>query len=105
MKAKNLLSITDLSAAEITNILEKAAKMKKGPRLNILAGKVLALVFEKPSLSYASELRVGDAATGRTGPVSFLRPRSDWEMREPVSDVTPRSQPFRERHCRTDILS
>ncbi len=87
MKAKNLLSIADLSAAEITDILEKAAKMKRGPRLNILAGKVLALVFEKPSLRTRVSFELAMQQLGGQG--LYLSPAEvGLGKREPVSDVT-----------------
>ena len=47
---KDLLSIGDLSRKEVEGLLEQARRMKgKGP-FPVLAGKTLALLFEKPSL-------------------------------------------------------
>ncbi len=47
---KDLLSMADLSRKETEGLIEKARNMKcKGPT-QVLAGKTLALLFEKPSL-------------------------------------------------------
>ena len=50
MKGKDLLSMTDLSSEEINIIISDAIDMKHDKWLTILDRKVLALVFEKPSL-------------------------------------------------------
>jgi ornithine carbamoyltransferase len=50
LKGKDLLSITDLSSEEINIILSDAIDMKNDKWLSILDRKILALVFEKPSL-------------------------------------------------------
>jgi ornithine carbamoyltransferase len=47
---KDLLSIYDLSAAEIWSLLSEAKKLKSGKRnRSVLTGKTLGLIFEKPS--------------------------------------------------------
>ncbi len=50
MKGKDLLSITDLSSEEIHVLISDAIDMKHDKWLSILDRKILALVFEKPSL-------------------------------------------------------
>jgi ornithine carbamoyltransferase len=50
LKGKDLLSITDLSSEEIGSILSDAIDMKTDKWHSILDRKILALVFEKPSL-------------------------------------------------------
>lgn len=50
LRGRDLLSITDLSPAEIDHLLGTAMALKDGIRREWLAGKTLALVFEKPSL-------------------------------------------------------
>jgi ornithine carbamoyltransferase len=51
VRGRDFLSIADLSAAEISKILETALSLKRdGGGSDLLAGKTLALVFEKPSL-------------------------------------------------------
>jgi ornithine carbamoyltransferase len=51
---KDLVSITDLTKEEINKLIYKANDLKNElkfePRLSYLAGKTLALIFEKPSL-------------------------------------------------------
>jgi ornithine carbamoyltransferase len=50
LKGKDLLSITDLSREEITLLISDAIDMKIDKWHSILDRKILALVFEKPSL-------------------------------------------------------
>jgi ornithine carbamoyltransferase len=50
VKGKDLLSVTDLSSEEIQVLLSDAIDMKHDKWLSILDRKILALVFEKPSL-------------------------------------------------------
>ena len=50
MKGKDVLSISDLNSEEIHILLSDAIDMKNDKWLSILDRKVLALVFEKPSL-------------------------------------------------------
>lgn len=50
MKGKDLLSITDLSSEEINVLISEAIDLKHDKWHSILDRKVLALVFEKPSL-------------------------------------------------------
>ena len=50
MKGKDLLSISDLSSEEIHVLISDAIDMKNDKWLSILDRKILALVFEKPSL-------------------------------------------------------
>lgn len=50
MKGKDLLSIADLNREDITLLISRAVELKAGGWTNSLSEKVLALVFEKPSL-------------------------------------------------------
>jgi len=51
MKGKDLLSIGDLTLDEAWGIINRAIRIKKRKAMSsILAGKTLALIFEKPSL-------------------------------------------------------
>jgi len=50
LKGKDVLSISDLNSEEIHILLSDAIDMKNDKWLSILDRKVLALVFEKPSL-------------------------------------------------------
>ena len=47
---RDLLSIADLSAAENRRIIQRALEMKSDSSDKPLAGKSVALLFEKPSL-------------------------------------------------------
>jgi len=47
---RDILSVSDLTPDEVQQLVEKAAKGKKGPWPQALAGKNIALLFEKPSL-------------------------------------------------------
>jgi ornithine carbamoyltransferase len=50
LRGRDFLSIGDLTASELAHVLDTAMALKdSGPR-KVLAGRVLALVFEKPSL-------------------------------------------------------
>lgn len=46
---KDLLSIYDLDAKQILNLTANAIKLKKSKYSDKLKGKVLGLIFEKPS--------------------------------------------------------
>ncbi len=50
MRNHHLISIADLSPDEFTRVLDTAMGLKDSGREPLLAGKTLALVFEKPSL-------------------------------------------------------
>jgi ornithine carbamoyltransferase len=50
VRGRDLLSISDLSASELSRILDVASALKDAGRRPLLAGQTLALVFEKPSL-------------------------------------------------------
>jgi ornithine carbamoyltransferase len=50
VRGRDLLSIADLTPAELTRVLDTAMGLKEAGRRPILSGKTLALVFEKPSL-------------------------------------------------------
>jgi aspartate carbamoyltransferase catalytic subunit len=66
---RNLISITDLSKAEILKLLERARQFKMTPPGNLLQGKILASCFFEPStrtrLSFeAAILRLGGQVIG-----------------------------------------
>lgn len=69
MKGKSILSISDLNAAEILQILKKAEEMKAKAPKDLLKGKILAACFYEPStrtrLSFeAAMLRLGGQVIG-----------------------------------------
>jgi ornithine carbamoyltransferase len=47
---KDFLSIVDLNRREVEDLLEKAQRMKRKGPTQVLGGKALGLLFEKPSL-------------------------------------------------------
>ena len=49
MTKRDLLSIDDLAPDELTELLTGAAKLKKKSRPDVIEGKQVALIFEKPS--------------------------------------------------------
>ena len=56
---RDFISITDLSAGENRQIIRRARQMKSEPGANPLAGKSVALLFEKPSLRTRASFEVG----------------------------------------------
>jgi len=50
MKTKDLLSVADLTASETEGLISKTLEMKRQVAVKSLSGKVLLLIFEKPSL-------------------------------------------------------
>ncbi len=76
MKKRDLLSLRDLSREEISGIFTLARRLKReqkrGVARRLLAGKTLALVFEKPSLRTRVSFETGMAQLG--GHTVFLGP-------------------------------
>ena len=65
LPAKDFLSILDLSAGELTNLMELAAKLKadrrlgeQAPTAHALGGAHVAMLFEKPSLRTRSTFEI-----------------------------------------------
>ena len=86
MKAKDFLSVADASIAEAESLIKKALAMKQKPAPPLLAGKVLALLFEKPSLRTRVSFEVAIHQLG--GYCLYLSPAEvGLGKREPVSDV------------------
>ncbi len=86
MNKRDLLSITDLSPKEIEGVLDRAVELKGGAVSNALAGKSVALLFEKPSLRTKLSF---DLAVHQLGghPVYFAPEEVGLGKREPVADV------------------
>ncbi len=83
---KDLLSMADLSGAEVMALIERAVTMKKGDGSRALEGKALALVFELPSLRTRASFDIGMRQLG--GQCIYLSPQEiGLGTREPVSDV------------------
>jgi ornithine carbamoyltransferase len=90
MKGKSLVSVHDLSGEEVDQIITTAEYLKRQTKLGesheILTGKTLAMIFEKPSLRTRVTFETGITQLGGHG--IYLAP-SDIQMgkREPVYDV------------------
>ena len=83
---KNLLSVSDLSPEEIGSLMEQALAMKHGDTPCLLAGKTLALLFEKPSLRTRVSFDMAMHQLG--GYAIYLSPQEvGLGQREPVADV------------------
>jgi ornithine carbamoyltransferase len=90
LKGRDLLSIADLSPAELNAVLATAARLKAETEQKIthhlLAGQTLALVFEKPSLRTRLSFDVGMFQLG--GRAFYLAPQEvGLGKRETISDV------------------
>ena len=87
MRGKDLLSIADLSREDIRLLVSEAIDLKRAERwLSLLDRKILALVFEKPSLRTRVSFEVAMRQLG--GQCLYLSPEEvGLGKREPVSDV------------------
>ncbi len=83
---KDLLSISDLDRKEAEGLIEQALRMKRERTPPILAGKTLALLFEKPSLRTKVSFQMAMHHLG--GHSIYMSPEEvGLGKREPVSDV------------------
>jgi ornithine carbamoyltransferase len=88
MRSRHLISIHDLAQEEVRDILDLATRVKKDParHADALAGKTLAMIFEKPSLRTRVSFEAGMTQLGghaiaiQGGEISLGR-------RESVGDV------------------
>jgi len=86
MKGKDLLSVADLSSEDIRLLISEAVNIKAEGWLSLLDRKVLALVFEKPSLRTRVSFEIAMQQLG--GHCLYLSPAEvGLGEREPVSDV------------------
>ena len=83
---RHLISITDFTAEESSHIIQRARRMKDGKPNQSLAGKNVALLFEKPSLRTKVSFEVGINQLG--GNAIYLSPDEvGLGTRETVPDV------------------
>ncbi len=88
---KNFLSINDCSAEQLSELLSESVELKKlyksGRRDLCLEGKVLAMLFEKPSLRTRMSFEV--AMTDLGGSAIYVKPEDIGGIgkREPVKDI------------------
>jgi len=86
MKGKDLLSISDLSADDIRSLISEAIDMKDRGWLSLLDRKLLAILFEKPSLRTRVSFEVAMRQLG--GEAIYLSPAEiGLGGRESVPDV------------------
>lgn len=86
---RHFLSLIDVTVEEITRLLDEAARLKadarRGSRPPLLAGRVLGMIFEKPSLRTRASF---EAAMAHLGGASIFLSASDGPIgqRESVAD-------------------
>ena len=90
MKPRHFLTLPDLTPAELKQVLARAMEMKamlkRGERHIPLAGKTMAMIFEKSSTRTRVSFQVGMAQLGGTS--LFLSPRdTHLDRGEPVEDT------------------
>ena len=86
MKGKDFLSIADLNREDITLLISRAVELKAEGWTNSLSEKVLALVFEKPSLRTRVSFEIAMLQLG--GYTIYLSPaEAGLGGREAVPDV------------------
>ena len=90
MRGRDLVSIDDLTPAELTAVLDRSAELKRrqraGEPARLLAGKTLAMIFEKPSLRTRVTFEVGMRHLGG-GTVNLAPADIQLGTRESVPDV------------------
>ena len=88
---KNFLSINDCSVEQLKELLAESSELKKlykaGKRDLCLAGKTLAMLFEKPSLRTRISFQV--AMTDLGGDAIYVKPEGIGGIgeREPIKDI------------------
>jgi ornithine carbamoyltransferase len=86
LKGKDLLSVTDLSREDIQLLLADTEELKSRGHNTFLSGKVLSLLFEKPSLRTRVSLEVAMYQLG--GKAIYLSPAEvGLGKRESIKDV------------------
>jgi ornithine carbamoyltransferase len=86
LKGKDLLSISDLTRRDIESFITEAVDAKSKGWMNTLEGKVLALLFEKPSLRTRVSLEMAMRQAG--GQCLYLSPAEvGLGKRESIPDV------------------
>jgi ornithine carbamoyltransferase len=86
MKGRDLLSITDLSPDELDYLIRLALSMKRDGTPQVLAGKTIAMLFEKPSLRTRVSFEVGMKQLGGTS-IYLSQAEVGLGQRESIEDV------------------
>ncbi|MEE9199218.1 MAG: ornithine carbamoyltransferase [Dehalococcoidia bacterium] len=83
---KDLISTADLTTREVWQLIERALKIKRGNSQPLLAGRTLAMLFQKPSLRTRVSFEVGMRQMG--GHAIYLSPQEvGLGSREGIADV------------------
>jgi len=86
LEGKDLLSVSDLGSEDIRLLISNAIDMKAEGWISLLSGKVLALIFEKPSLRTRVSFEIAMRQLG--GHTIYLSPEEvGLGERESVSDA------------------
>lgn len=86
MKSEHFISVNDLSIEETNSLVKKAAESKGARYPQVLAGKFVSLLFEKPSLRTRVSFEVAIRQLG--GNCLYLSPEEvGLGKREPVKDA------------------
>ena len=86
MLGKDLLSVADITSQDIQLLITNAVEMKTESWSSLLSGKVLALMFEKPSLRTRVSFEIAMRQLG--GDIIYLSPAEvSLGQRESVPDV------------------
>jgi len=89
MKGKNLVSMGDFSREEVERLIERAralkAEWKAGGNPPLLAGKTMAMIFEKPSLRTRVTFEAGMTQLG--GHAIYLGQDIGFGTRETIADI------------------
>ncbi|HZZ44164.1 MAG TPA: ornithine carbamoyltransferase [Tepidisphaeraceae bacterium] len=88
---KDFIAISDVSFEGLRHLLDVSRELKKqyqstGRNEQILAGKVLAMIFEKPSLRTRVSFEAGMAQLGGQG-IYIRGEEVGLDVREPIADV------------------
>ena len=86
MRTKDFLSVADIDPDQLEPMLRRASEMKAGSTPQVLRDKIIALLFEKPSLRTRVSFEVGIRQMG--GQCVYLSSADvGLGVREPVEDV------------------
>jgi len=83
---RHFLSVTDLAPSEVREVIARGRAFKAGEPSQALAGKSIAILFEKPSLRTKLSFEVGIHRLGGH-PIYFSPEEVGLGKREPVQDV------------------
>ena len=83
---RHFLSVTDLAPSELREVIARGRALKAGEPSGALAGKSIAILFEKPSLRTKLSFEVGISRLGGH-PIYFSPEEVGLGKREPVQDV------------------